>query len=184
MTAQVSNSVADTLIVIPCYNEADRLDLTAFRQCFDDDRRTRFLFVDDGSTDRTVEVISELCTRQGDNTSGQACRLLCLKQNQGKAEAVRQGLLSALSEQPRYVGFWDADLATPLSAIAEFRDVLDRQPTLDWVLGSRVLLLGRRIERLRSRHYLGRVWATAASLLLNLPVYDTQCGAKLFRATP
>jgi hypothetical protein len=79
------------------------------------------------------------------------------------------------------VAFWDADLATPLDAIAEFITLLDDRPDLEAVIGSRVNLLGRSVKRNLARHYIGRVFATAAAAVLRLAVYDTQCGAKMFR---
>jgi glycosyltransferase involved in cell wall biosynthesis len=169
---------AHIILVVPCYNEAARLDRDAYRDYRPSGHRVDLLFVDDGSTDATPEVLQAILgSRRG------ADRLLRLPRNSGKAEAVRQGLLAAIEQEPHYVGFWDADLATPLDDVTVFADILDEKPALHMVFGARVKLLGRRIDRNPVRHYAGRAFATVVSLMLRLPVYDTQCGAKLFRVT-
>ena len=171
--------MSGTSIVIPCYNEARRLPVSQLQSFAKGSSDLRFLLVNDGSTDDTLGVIRRLAEEDEGHFS-----VVDLQPNQGKAEAVRRGILGALEGDARYVGFWDADLATPLQAIPAFIDLLDRRPQLEMIFGSRVQLLGRSVERSRLRHYLGRVFATAASLTLGLGLYDTQCGAKLFRASP
>jgi glycosyltransferase involved in cell wall biosynthesis len=170
--------VPNTTIVVPCYNEAQRLDTRAFTQFRANGHWVEFLFVNDGSTDDTLTTLERARCQSPDTV-----RVHDQQPNRGKAEAVRAGLLEALSSESMYVGYWDADLATPLSALPRFLDVLDDHPSVDVVLGSRVKLLGRTIERHAWRHYLGRVFATLVSRLLRLAVYDTQCGAKVFRVT-
>ena len=152
-------------VVIPCYNEEKRLDVAAFRGF----NGASLLFVNDGSTDGTLELLRSA-----------NFDVLNLERNSGKAEAVRQGLMKAM-ETADVVGFWDADLATPLDEITSFIEILAARPQTEMVLGARVRLLGRDIQRHASRHYFGRVGATLISQTLGLAVYDTQCGAKLFR---
>lgn len=168
-------SMQKTALIIPCYNEGRRLRGQEFLASTARDKDLHFIFVDDGSTDDTQEKLIRICQEN----PGQ-CRWIALGENSGKAEAVRQGFLDALRSDFPNIGYWDADLATPLSAIPTFCEILDR-PGVSMVIGSRVRLLGRKVERRALRHYLGRVFATTASLVLGLPVYDTQCGAKIFK---
>jgi len=79
------------------------------------------------------------------------------------------------------VGYWDADLATPLSTIPEFIEKIQSSREFVAVSGSRILRLGTSIHRSIFRHYFGRVFAMVTSNILNILIYDTQCGAKLFR---
>jgi glycosyltransferase involved in cell wall biosynthesis len=166
-------------LVVPCFNEARRLDTEAFRGFASARPWLRLLFVDDGSQDSTAEILGELV-----GSAPEHLELLRLPANRGKAEAVRSGIQHALEAGSGSVGFWDADLATPLDELDGMRAAMVAHPSLEIVLGSRVRLLGHRIERHVWRHYFGRVAATFVSQLLTLDVYDTQCGAKLFRATP
>ncbi|MBV8570378.1 MAG: glycosyltransferase [Acidobacteriaceae bacterium] len=171
---------ASVCVVVPCYNEARRLDTARFRAFLSRASGARLLFVDDGSSDGTLGILEEL--RQEFNG---CATVLALNKNGGKAEAVRQGVLHALDAfRPEVVGFWDADLATPLESIAPLLAVLNRDAEIEMVFGARVKLLGRHVERRALRHYLGRIFATAVSTALALPIYDTQCGAKLFRVRP
>jgi glycosyltransferase involved in cell wall biosynthesis len=163
-------------LVVPCYNEADRLDSEAFLQFLATHPGVRLVMVDDGSIDGTWEVLERIR-----GAAPAAVATLRQSPNRGKAEAVRTGILAALEGRPAVVGFFDADLSTPLSAVDDFLAVLRTRPQVDFVLGSRVLLMGRDVKRKAARHYLGRVFATAVSHALDLPVYDTQCGAKMLR---
>jgi dolichyl-phosphate beta-glucosyltransferase len=171
--------MVSVVIVVPCYNEEKRFDRASFHAFKPPTHAIKFLFVNDGSTDNTLQLLESLRMSNSDRFS-----VLSLPQNEGKAEAVRQGIIRALDSKPDYVGFWDADLATPLDTIPQFVDFAENRPELSMIIGARVKLLGREIQRKSSRHYLGRVFATAASAVLGLAVYDTQCGAKLFRVSP
>jgi glycosyltransferase involved in cell wall biosynthesis len=164
-------------LVVPCYNEANRFDAGRFGAALGRFPGLQLLLVNDGSSDATEAVISAFAA-----TSAGRVRTLSLAQNCGKAEAVRVGVQAALDGGAGWVGFWDADLATPLEALEEFSAAAARHGEARALIGSRVRLLGREIDRNPVRHVLGRMFATAASVTLDLPVYDTQCGAKIFLA--
>jgi dolichyl-phosphate beta-glucosyltransferase len=166
-------------LVVPCYNEATRLDAGAFLQFVSTHPNVHLVMVDDGSTDATAEILARMRA-----TAPDAVTTIRHTPRRGKGEAVRAGILAGLARDAALVGFFDADLSTPLGTIEDFLAVLRDRPAVELVLGSRVMLMGRDIKRSATRHYFGRVFATAVSLALDLPVYDTQCGAKILRVNP
>ncbi|NOY24906.1 MAG: glycosyltransferase [Oligoflexia bacterium] len=179
--ARGDGSPRELWLVVPCRDEARRLDSMAFLEALRRWPWLRLCLVDDGSTDGTLGLLHALAEQAPQGR----VRVLSLPDNLGKGEAVRAGLLASLSgASPDIVGFWDADLSTPLDALPLLVDTMLADPQREIVMGSRVKLLGLRVERRRRRHYGGRVVATLISLVLGLPVYDTQCGAKLFRVSP
>ncbi|MCR4828415.1 MAG: glycosyltransferase [Bacteroidales bacterium] len=162
-----------TIVVVPCYNESNRLPQDEFVRFVESNDEVAFLFVNDGSRDNTLSVLQALTERH------EHLMLLDLQPNGGKAEAVRKGMLYAAEHYDcQYLAFWDADLATPLNEIPQMIAWADKGYNM--VMGLRLMRLGAKVRRKTVRHYLGRCFATVASIMLDLPVYDTQCGAKLF----
>jgi dolichyl-phosphate beta-glucosyltransferase len=166
-----------TIIVIPCYNEAERLKDAEFNLLLQKPD-LQLLFVNDGSKDNTEQRLEEMIRKIGNNAS-----IINLKINRGKAEAVRCGMLQAIRQGAIITGFIDADMATPAKEVLRLlNEAIKKEAAV--TLGSRVRLLGTMISRRPVRHYIGRLFSKCASIILRLPVYDTQCGAKLFYVSP
>ena len=167
-----------TCIILPCYNEEKRLSIKYFQTFYQhpSSELIDLYFVNDGSTDNTLNVLHRLC-RINENHM----KVYDMPENAGKAEAVRKSVLK-VSDDDTYgcIGYFDGDLSTPLEEAFLLLENLDKNTNFQVAFGSRIKRMGASINRYIPRHYLGRVFATAASILLNLPVYDTQCGAKLF----
>lgn len=163
---------ASCIIIVPCYNEADRIDVNAFISFIKTNTFYEFYFINDGSQDNTQEILDDLARKSN------RFHVLNLDQNSGKAEAVRQGVLT-IHEKFDYIGYLDADLSTPLIEITRLLEYAQNH-NKPFVMGSRIKSIGSNIDRRLKRHISGRIVATIIdSLILNLGIYDTQCGAKI-----
>jgi glycosyltransferase involved in cell wall biosynthesis len=168
----------EVCLVIPCYNEAERLRGDLVLDFLEARDLASLCFVNDGSSDGTLKVLETLRMR-----GPERIMVLNLARNSGKAEAVRQGVAHAVAlRRFAFIGYWDADLSTPLSELDGLLAAFDINPGCLLAMGSRIKRLGSDIERNAARHYLGRIFSTFASQVLRLPVYDSQCGAKVFRS--
>ncbi len=132
------------------------------------------LVVDDGSTDRTAQLVSQ---RQEANGGEHADLHLLRRPHAGKGAAVRAGMLQSKGD---YVLFADSDLATPPDQLPLLTQAL---ATNDIALGSRVQPDGsdRRSTQPLHRRMLGRIFHSLAALWVTGRVPDTQCGFKGFR---
>jgi len=168
-------------LVIPCYNEAKRLDLAAYSLFLETHPGTTFCFVNDGSRDATGELLK---TFQSSHPQ-QAIRIVELPENQGKGEAVRQGVLAMLKADNTpvdLVGFWDSDLATPLAELDRFVEAFTQEIRIQAVVGFRKKEPAANIKRSPSRKLISSIMRVIIHTLIGLPVHDTQCGAKVFTA--
>ncbi|SHJ94076.1 DNA-binding response regulator, OmpR family, contains REC and winged-helix (wHTH) domain [Maribacter aquivivus] len=161
-------------VVIPCYNEEERLSSAEFKDFAHKNLGYHLCFVNDGSTDNTLAVLQQLKKDNADNISIYNC-----KQNGGKAEAVRQGILHLVKDQQLdYIGFLDADLST------DFRDFDDLIKTIESsdfkiVSGSRIARMGANITKESARKIISMTINLIIQTILGMPFKDTQCGAKV-----
>ena len=158
-------------VIIPAYNEEKRLsttlhDVSAYLR--QQPYGYEVLVVSDGSTDKTVEVVSSFT----------GVRILHNEKNHGKGFVVRQGLLAARGQ---YRLFMDADNATPISEVSK---LLEQAKKYDVVVGSRSIK-GSRIAMPQPfyRRFLGKCYVLLTALIAGLHgISDTQCGFKLLSA--
>jgi dolichyl-phosphate beta-glucosyltransferase len=161
-------------IIIPCYNEAKRLDFINIEQLLLDSDMDIF-FANDGSKDNTVEVINSIIEKHQDR-----CVLINFPENSGKANTIFKAI-NQINQKDKYdfIGYFDADFSTPACEIIRLVEELNKQKC-QFLLGSRILLLNSGIKRKYHRHIIGRIIITLINLKFKLGIYDTQCGSKLF----
>jgi glycosyltransferase involved in cell wall biosynthesis len=160
-------------VVIPAFNEAERLPQTLARvRAFLDARGAPYEIVvaDDGSQDATAE--------RARAAGGPGLIVTRSVHNRGKGDAVRRGMLLATGARRLMT---DADLSTPIEELARLEDALDAGH--DVAIGSRAVQ-GARIEVRQGgfREGAGRLFNWLVRLLALPGVHDTQCGFKLFSA--
>jgi glycosyltransferase involved in cell wall biosynthesis len=162
-------------VVIPCYNEEERLLSDEFLNFIDKNSGYHLCFVNDGSNDKTLEVLHGLRKGREDFITVYDC-----DKNGGKAEAVRLGMLyMAKKEDLDYIGFLDADLSTDLS---DFDDLVKTIETSDYkiVSGSRISRMGANITKESARKIISLTINFIIRKILSMDFKDTQCGAKIF----
>lgn len=163
-------------VVIPCYNEADRIDPEPFLGFVDQNLGYHLCFVNDGSTDNTLEVLHLLREGREEQISVFNCEV-----NGGKAEAVRQGMhFMSQDRQIDYVGFLDADLSTDFKDFDALVNTL-KESEYGIVSGSRIHRMGADITKQSARAIISKTINWIIRKLLGMPFKDTQCGAKVIR---
>lgn len=161
-------------IIIPCFNEANRLPVKTYQKFIDNEKAVLLLFVNDGSNDNTLAILNTLASSHPSQI-----HVLNLTQNRGKAGAVQQGMLYAKKHfSTKKLAYLDADLSTSLEECLALSKKINKDTV--FVFGSRILKTDNRIERKWYRFIIGRVIATVISKILGISVYDTQCGCKIF----
>lgn len=162
-------------VVIPCYNEEERLLSDEFTTFIKRNSGYHLCFVNDGSKDDTLKVLNNLKKGREDFITVYDC-----EKNGGKAEAVRLGMLHMAEKKDLdYIGFLDADLSTDL---LDFDDLVTTIESTDYkiVSGSRISRMGANITKESARKIISLSINYIIRKILSMDFKDTQCGAKIF----
>lgn len=173
MKSKVSLSRA---VVIPCYNEEQRIQSSKFVSLVTN-YNCHLFFVDDGSLDGTVGKIMSLPIPKS------SFHLVSLESNVGKAEAILQGISHALRNGYDYVGLYDADGAINPKDLGFAFSLIETNEDVSVVSGARILLAGNEVTRKPNRRWAGRIIATVVSLMLKIQIYDPQSPCKVYKAS-
>jgi glycosyltransferase involved in cell wall biosynthesis len=177
--------VRRTLLVIPHYNDAERLApfLKNLVQVLPS--HYSILVSDDGSNSLQREQLSRVlgpCLNQTEGEAPHVLPPLFVEENTGKGAAVRRGWDYGEVHGFSLLAFADADGAVSATEIARAENhIRENTQDIDALFGSRVKMLGRTVTRSLKRHLSGRIFATLVSRLGNVPAYDTQCGLKILK---
>jgi glycosyltransferase involved in cell wall biosynthesis len=164
-------------MVVPCYNEEKRFPYQEFLSFAKLHPEVLLCFVNDGSRDKTLSVLKALQSEHPDNIS-----VYSLKQNSGKSEAVRQGIIYAYQKfNTEFLGFLDADMATKPEEWLIMAKYQETHPQFGAIVGSRIQRLGANIERNDNRSLLSSIVKKFIRIILKASFQDTQCGAKIFQ---
>lgn len=169
-------------IIIPCYNEELRLKLSDYQSFIEKNPKYTLCFVNDGSTDKTLEVLKSFQKKLMSEHRGMETQLLIhnMPQNGGKAAAVRAGVNYLIKNtNVQNVGFIDADLATGFDDFKNLVGTLDEK-NLDVVIGSRKINQDLDMERSAFRQAASFAFGKFINGIIGLDIKDTQCGAKVF----
>lgn len=162
-------------LIIPCYNESERILKAEFLNFVVENPNFTLLFVNDGSSDNTLNVLQELSAKHHQIT------VLSLSNNVGKAEAVRSGFLEAFkNDNFNYFAFLDADLAIPLDEFKRLFEITIANTNYEFTYLSKIRRVDADVHQTYKRFLMGRILSAMTRLSLKLAVYDTQCGCKLF----
>jgi glycosyltransferase involved in cell wall biosynthesis len=163
-------------LIVPMWNEHERGSfsyLEALINC----KNINFIFVNDGSTDRTRAILSTFESRSN-------VQVINKEMNEGKSLAIYSGFSMAVAgKEYSYIGFLDGDGAFPISEvirISELAKIKIGDEKYDMVCSSRVGLSGHNIQRKPHRHFLGRIIRTIIGMKHKELPYDTQSGFKIF----
>jgi len=162
-------------VVIPCYNEENRLLSAEFLNYIDKNTGYHLCFVNDGSKDNTLQVLKNIQLGREDFITVYNC-----EKNGGKAEAVRLGMLHmATKKDLDYIGFLDADLSTDLSDFDDLVKTIEHS-NFKIVSGSRISRMGANITKESARKIISLTINFIIRKILSMDFKDTQCGAKIF----